>query len=148
METLLQFEQGVITAERPFDSTLRTGAIHYYNLEELIHAAHIELLVAEEHGQVIGSGYARIEKSKHYLQHPQHAYLGFMFTHPDHRGKGVNLAIMEGLKKWAVAQEVYELRLEVYTANAPAIRAYEKAGFQPLMLEMRMDIHQIQDRPA
>ena len=104
----------------------------------MIHAEHIELLVAELDGLVIGSGYARIEQSKHYLQHPQHAYLGFMFTHPDHRGKGINLAIIAALKEWSAAQQVYELRLEVYIENTPAIKAYKKAGFQPHMLEMRM----------
>ena len=140
METLLQFEQGVIAAERPFDCTLLKEGAHYYNLEEMIKAVHIELLVAEQDGGVIGSGYARIEKSKHYLQHPQHAYLGFMFTRPDHRGKGVNLAIIAALKEWAAAQQVFELRLEVYIGNTPAIKAYEKAGFHPLLLEMRMNI--------
>ena len=71
---------------------------------------------------------------------PQHAYLGFMFTHPDHRGKGVNLAIIAALKEWAAAQQVFELRLEVYTENTAAIKAYKKAGFHPLMLEIRMNI--------
>jgi hypothetical protein len=33
---LLQFEQGVISAERPFDSTLGKGEIHYYDLEMMI----------------------------------------------------------------------------------------------------------------
>ena len=33
---LLQFEQGIITAERPFDPTLKPDPISYYNLEELI----------------------------------------------------------------------------------------------------------------
>ncbi len=141
METLLQFEQGVIAAERPYDCTLRTDEVRYYDLYEMIKAEYIELLIAEQDGAVIGSGYARIEKSKHYLQHPQHAYLGFMFTHPAHRGKGVNLAIIDALKKWAASQQVFELRLEVYIENTAAIKAYEKAGFQPLMLEMRMSIH-------
>lgn len=141
METLLQFEQGVIAAERPFDCTLKTEKTHYYDLNEMIKADHIELLVAEQDGLTIGSGYARIETSKHYLQHPQHAYLGFMFTHPDHRGKGVNLSILNSLKTWAAAQQVYELRLEVYTQNTSAIKAYGKAGFHALMLEMRMSTH-------
>lgn len=140
MEILLQFEQGVIAAEQPFDCTLRTRDVRYYDLDEMIKAAHIELLVAEQDGGVIGCGYARIEKSKHYLQHLQHAYLGFMFTHPDHRGKGVNLAIINALKKWAAAQNVFELRLEVYTENTAAVKAYKKAGFNPLMLEMRLSI--------
>ncbi len=140
MHILLQFEQGVIAAERPFDTALRTDHIQYYDLEAMIHSPHIELLVATLDGQVTGTGYARIEKSKHFLRHAQHAYLGFMFTHPDHRGKGINLAIIEALTKWAAARQVYECRLEVYAENSAAIKAYEKAGFKSLMLEMRLSL--------
>jgi ribosomal protein S18 acetylase RimI-like enzyme len=140
MDALLQFEQGVIAAERPFDSTLQNDPVRYYDLDTLITANHIELLVAEENGQVIGSGYARIENSKHYLQHKQHAYLGFMYTDPQHRGKGVNQKIIAVLKKWSAEKQVFELRLEVYLHNLAAIKAYEKAGFSRHMLEMRMRI--------
>ncbi|HEY5406028.1 MAG TPA: hypothetical protein VIJ92_03035 [Ginsengibacter sp.] len=47
MEVLLSFEQGVIKAERPFDLTLKADPIHYYKIEEMIKASHIELVVAE-----------------------------------------------------------------------------------------------------
>lgn len=134
---LLQFEQGVISAERPFDPTLKKGEIHYYDIEHMISAPHIELLVAELDGELIGSGYARIEDAKHYSQHPQHAYLGFMFTHPDHRGKGVNRLIIEALKQWSLNKNIRELRLEVYYPNEAAIKAYEKVGFSRYMIEMR-----------
>jgi GNAT superfamily N-acetyltransferase len=142
LPTLLQFEQGVISAERPFDPTLKKGEIHYYDIEHMISAPHIELLVAELDSELIGSGYARIEDAKHYLQHPQHAYLGFMYTHPDHRGKGVNRKILEALKDWAVLKGITELRLEVYYDNGSAIKAYEKAGFIKHMIEMRRSVNQ------
>ena len=138
LDTLFRFEQGVIEAERPFDNTLKSGHIHYYNLEEMIAAPHIELLVAEQDGELIGSGYARIENAKHYLQHSHHAYLGFMYTDPAHRGKGVNKKIIDTLKNWAAAQNITELRLDVYYNNVSAIKAYEKAGFNVHMIEMRM----------
>ena len=32
LDTLFRFEQGVITAERPFDPTLKKDPIHYYDL--------------------------------------------------------------------------------------------------------------------
>jgi GNAT superfamily N-acetyltransferase len=139
---LLQFEQGVISTERPFDPTLKKGTIHYYDIEHMISATHIELLVAELDGELIGCGYARIEDAKHYLQHPQHAYLGFMYTHPDHRGKGVNQLIIEGLKQWVLSKNITELRLDVYYKNDSAIKAYEKAGFARHMIEMRHPVNQ------
>ena len=140
LEILLRFEQGVIQAERPFDPTLKQGSLHYYDIEELIHAPHIELVVAELNGQLVGCGYARIEKAKPYLQHSQYAYLGFMYTDPAHRGKGINKLIIESLKRWTLSQNITEMRLEVYYNNSAAIIAYEKAGFTKHMIEMRMPL--------
>lgn len=140
LDTLLSFEQGIITAERPFDSTLKEGEIHYYDLAKLIDDPNFEVIVAELDGEVIGSGYARITQSKDYLKHHRHCYLGFMYVKPEHRGKGVNNKVLEALKQWTIGQGINELRLEVYNDNQPAIRAYEKAGFIPNLLEMRMPI--------
>lgn len=140
VETLLVFEQGVIAAERPFDSTLKSGHIHYYDIEKMITSGHIELLVAELDGAIIGCGYARIEEAKPYLQHRQHAYLGFMYVKPGYRGKAVNKMIIDELATWSASQNITELRLEVYQPNEAAINAYEKSGFVKHMIEMRRGI--------
>jgi RimJ/RimL family protein N-acetyltransferase len=137
LETLLIFEQGVISAERPFDPTLKNDPIHYYDIQKMMDAETVELLVAELNGDLVGCGYARIENAKPYLQHSQHAYLGFMYVHPAHRGKGINLKIMDALGLWCKSKNIHELRLDVYYNNEAAIRAYEKAGFTKHMIEMR-----------
>ena len=138
---LLRFEQGVITAERPFDITIKKMEhTRYYDLEHMIHADHIQLLVAELNREPIGCGYARIEDAKHYLQHTHHAYLGFMYVVPPHRGKGVNRLIINALFKWSQSKNIKEVRLDVYYGNTDAIKAYEKAGFVKHMLEMRVGL--------
>lgn len=137
MEQLLLFEQGVIASERPFDSTLKPEPIQYYDIEKMIAEDHIELLVAELNNELIGSGYARIENARPYLQHHQHAYLGFMFVKPQFRGKGVNQQIIKALSNWAASRRVTELRLDVYFPNEAAIKSYEKSGFSKHMIEMR-----------
>ena len=134
---LLAFEQGVIEAELPFDATLKRVPTRYYNIEEMIRASHIELVVAEVNDELAGCGYVRIETAKPYLQHTQHGYLGFMYVKPSYRGKGINGQIMEALKNWSAGQGVTELRLEVYYLNESAIKAYEKIGFSRHMIEMR-----------
>jgi GNAT superfamily N-acetyltransferase len=63
-----------------------------------------------------------------------------MYVVPEYRGKGVNRKIIEVLKQWSVSQNVTEVRLEVYIKNLAAIKAYEKAGFTPHMMEMRMGL--------
>lgn len=140
LEILLDFEQGVIEAERPFDETLKPESIRYYDMAAMLAAPHIRVVVAEFDGQVVGSGYARIEDSKPYLDHEQHAYMGFMFTVPEHRGKGVNQKIIKELERWSVSNGVTEMRLEVYVDNVSAIRAYEKIGYSASISKMRKRI--------
>ncbi|WP_212003162.1 GNAT family N-acetyltransferase [Chitinophaga sp. HK235] len=138
---LLTFEQGIITEERPFDPTLRDGEIHYYDIAKMIEAEHVEVAVAVAGDKIVGSGYARIEPaSRPYLKHAKQAYLGFMYVDPSYRGKGINGKILAFLKEWAYLQDVLELRLGVYSDNEGAVRAYEKAGFEKHLIEMRMDL--------
>ncbi len=140
VDTLRVFEQGVISAERPFDQTLKTGHTNYYDIKKMILADDVELLVAELDNELIGCGYARIEDAKSYLQHLQHAYLGFMYVVPQHRGKGVNKIVIDALAAWAASQHITELRLDVYYNNEAAIKAYEKCGFKKHMIAMRMGL--------
>lgn len=144
LETLLEFEQAMIEAERPFDETIRTGeGVRYYDLAGLIAAANVEIVVALHASQIIACGYVRIEDSEPYLRHQQHAYLGFMYVVPEHRGKGVNKTVMKALEQWSISKGVTEMRLEVYTNNTAAIKAYEKSGFISHMIEMRMNLDSI-----
>jgi len=139
IDTLLEFEQALINAERNFDPTLKSETT-YYDLNAMLIDDNIKLLVAEWNTRIIGSGYARIEKSKHFLQHSCHAYLGFMFVLPEFRGKGINTKLMGSLRQWAQRREVTELRLDVYSDNVSALKAYEKIGFSKLLIEMRCGI--------
>ena len=142
LEELYHFEQGVIAAERPYDTTLKNELIHYYDLKEMIDASHVELIVAEANNKLVASGYARIEKAEPFLKHDSHAWLGFMYVHPDYRGKGINKKIMDVLKQWAFSKNVKELRLQVYFDNMSAIKAYEKIGFSKHMIEMRCNLEE------
>jgi ribosomal protein S18 acetylase RimI-like enzyme len=140
LDTLLEFEQGIIQTERPFDPTLKDGHINYYDIAAMIQAPHIEVVVAEAGSEIIGSGYARIDDSKIYLKHRKHAYLGFMYVKPEYRGKGVNRKVIDALQHWAMAREITEFKLDVYSDNLPAVKAYEKIGFSKLLVEMRMEL--------
>ncbi|VAW11080.1 Acetyltransferase [hydrothermal vent metagenome] len=136
--TLLAFEQGVITAERPFDPTLAKDPITYYNLEEMILSDKAVVLVAVADKRIIASGFGKLKQAKPYLDHEIYAYLGFMFTHADYRGQGVNQHIVNELMKWSDSKGIKEVRLTVYTENIGAIKAYEKIGFKQYMIEMRL----------
>lgn len=138
LERLLVFEQAIIDAERPFDATIRDGPdVGYYDLEELLSSPDAEVVVAEVGVEMIGSGFARIERSEAYLKHDEHSYLGFMYVVPKHRGRGINKKIIAALEEWSLSKGVTEMQLEVYVDNIGAIRAYEKSGYSRLILTMR-----------
>ena len=140
IDVLYGFEQGIVKTERPFDPTLKPGEIHYYDLRELVLSPDSEVLVAVADDRIVGSGFADIRRADDYLRHERYAHLGFMYVVPEYRGRGVIRAILEELKRWSLARGVNELRLEVYDANGAAVRAYEKAGFKPHVLKMRMEV--------
>lgn len=141
IEILLEFEQGIVTAERPFNSTLIDGEIHYYDLLQLIKSEDAFVLVAEENNEIVASGYAKIKKpDNNYSNFDRYAYLGFMFVKPEHRGKGINKAVLDELISWAASKDISEIRLDVYSENESAVKAYEKAGFESLLVTMRMKI--------
>ncbi|NER12797.1 GNAT family N-acetyltransferase [Leptobacterium flavescens] len=141
IEILKAFEQGIIEAERPFDETLKDGRISYYDLTVFIKNDDSEIYVVEtEDKELVASGYAKILRGKPYLKHEEYAYLGFMFVDENHRGRGVNKLINDALFDWCKEREIYEVRLDVYNDNDPALRAYEKSGFKRHLINMRLSL--------
>jgi ribosomal protein S18 acetylase RimI-like enzyme len=140
LDTLNKFQQGVVTAERPFDPTIKDGPVQYYDVAGMMASDQVLFVVAESGSEVIGCGFARIETAKHYLKHSSHGYLGMMYVDPKFRGQSVSIRIIDALREWCLSKNVSELRLEVYHDNDPAVRAYEKAGFRQLMIEMRLNL--------
>ena len=138
LEILLQFEQGIITAERPLDETLKSGTISYYDIQQMILEQKTEVAVAEIDGKLVGSGYAKIIEAKNYYDFDRYAYLGFMFTDVQYRGLGINNKIIDFLKDWCKSKDIIELRLDVYDTNLSAIKSYEKSGFTKDMVNMRI----------
>lgn len=140
LPTLLRFEQGIVTAERPYDHTLKPDPISYYDIAAMLDAPDSEVAVAELNGQLIGSGYAQRKASRHYLEPEFHAFIGFLYVDPNYRGQGVNQKVLDHLFEWARQNNLPEIHLTVYPDNAPAIRAYEKVGFKPYIMEMRLNL--------
>ena len=139
LPVLLEFEQGLIRAERPMDPTIKEGNISYYDVGEFIRSEDSEVYVVERDGKILASGYARIKPDRHYLKHDRMGYLGFMFVPEEHRGQGLNQMIIDKLIEWCKSRGLSEMRLDVYHTNPSAIRAYEKAGFKKHLITMRLN---------
>ncbi|WP_431166226.1 GNAT family N-acetyltransferase [Tenacibaculum halocynthiae] len=143
LPVLLEFEQEIIKAERPFDVTLKEEKISYYDIKAMILADDIEVIVVVDNDMPVSSGYASIVTPKKYFKFDKFAYLGFMYTSPSHRGRGINKIVVQALFDWIKSKEIHEVRLDVYTENIGAIKAYEKAGFKKNLLNMRVDLRNI-----
>jgi len=143
LTVLLGFEQGVIAAERPFDPTIKECTITYYDISELITSPNSEVFVAEIENEIVASGYAKIKTDRHYLKHEKQGYLGFMYVSEDHRGKQLNKHIIDALLQWCKSRNIFEIRLDVYDDNFPALSAYQKVGFKKHMINMRLDIENL-----
>ncbi|RBW55706.1 GNAT family N-acetyltransferase [Tenacibaculum sp. E3R01] len=143
LPVLLEFEQEIIKAERPFDVTLKEEKISYYNIKAMILADDIEVIVVVDNDMPVSSGYASIVTPKKYFKFDKFAYLGFMYTIPSHRGRGINKIVVQTLFDWIKSKKIHEVRLDVYTENIGAIKAYEKAGFKKNLLNMRVDLRNV-----
>jgi ribosomal protein S18 acetylase RimI-like enzyme len=140
LPTLQRFEQGIVSAERPFDHTLKPDPISYYDVGALISDTDAEVVVAEIDDVLVGSGYVKKKRSRAYVQPDYHAFIGFLYVDPNYRGRGVNRVVLDALFQWARENDLPEVHLTVYPENASAIRAYEKAGFKPYISEMRINL--------
>ncbi|MEP3891065.1 MAG: GNAT family N-acetyltransferase [Hellea sp.] len=140
LSILKSFEQGIVTAERPYDKTLKADPISYYDIGEMILSNDSEVAVAESDGEILASGYVKRKRSLEYVVPDYHAFIGFLYVAPAYRGRGVNKLILNHLFDWARRNNLPDIHLTVYPENGSAVRAYEKVGFEPHLLEMRLNL--------
>jgi ribosomal protein S18 acetylase RimI-like enzyme len=141
LEKLLEFEQGVIASERPFDRSLKNHKITYYDLKKLMSNENAQLVVAEHEGELIASGYALLKKSEPFEKFDYFSYLGFMFVDPRYRRKGINKKVIDSLIDWSKSKGIDEIRLDVFDQNESAVSAYEKLGFSKTLVQMRIEVN-------
>jgi len=137
IEQLQALEQSLIDSERPFDASIKPTGVTYYDLKTMVVDDDSYVLVVDVAEEIIATGFVQIRDSKAPFTHDQHAYLGLMFVKPDYRGQGINKRIMDELIAWSESRGLDVFYLEVYPQNESAIKAYEKAGFKPSLLEMK-----------
>jgi len=138
LSRLQELEQCVIESERPLNSSLKTSNTFYYDLPNMILDDNTYLIVVEVSGDIIGTGYAQIRNSKECFVHEKHSYIGFMFVSPNHRGKGLAQKILDQLIEWSEGEGIKDIYMDVYAQNESAIKAYNKAGFKPCLVEMKL----------
>jgi RimJ/RimL family protein N-acetyltransferase len=95
-------------------------------LKALRRYPHAAVFVAERDGAVVG----RLSVARD--QHPASAHvadLGLMVAQGA-RGQGIGTALLDAAVEWARGAGIRKLELHVFPWNEPAIRLYEKFGFE------------------
>ncbi|MDD1782881.1 GNAT family N-acetyltransferase [Enterovibrio sp. ZSDZ35] len=141
--TLLAFEQSLIEAERACNASMKPDNIKYYDFDSLISNNDVCLIVVEKDAVIIGAGFGQIRPSNPALSHDVDCYLDFMYVDPSYRGQGINQWVIDYLLAWSRARSVTDFYLRVYAGNTPAIRAYEKLGFTPNVVEMKLNLGRV-----
>jgi len=134
---LLEFEQQLISVERPMDISLEQDKkINYYDIGEFITSNKAQVFVAIKENEIVGSGYGLIKENKPHFREKHFGHVGFMFVKNECRGHGIGQLVLQAIFNWFKAKNIREIRLQVYPNNPNAIRAYEKVGFKKNLVEM------------
>jgi RimJ/RimL family protein N-acetyltransferase len=95
-------------------------------IEGLLKSDNSTILVAEDHGKLIGYLFARGGQAKR-NKHAVYIVIGISkaFT-----GKGIGTKMFSALEKWATDHEIHRLELTVMTENKAGLGLYKKMGFE------------------
>ena len=94
------------------------------SFRRLLRSATAELQVYEEAGQVVANAVLLYRRSS------RQARIYSLIVHPDWQGRGIAHRLLDSGARAAVERGCQALGLEVRADNAPALRLYQKAGFQ------------------
>lgn len=94
------------------------------SFRRLLRSTSAELQVYEEAGQVVGNAVLLHRRNS------TQARIYSLIVHPDCQGRGIARTLLDSVECAAMARGCRALCLEVRADNAPALRLYQKAGFQ------------------
>ena len=110
-------------------------------LESKLGASHVVIMVAEnEEKEIIGYTYAVIEGVDYMALRGPAAVLHDIVVSPLAQGQGIGAALLHATVDALHARGAPRVVLMTATANEPAQRLFERAGFRPTMIEMTLDL--------
>lgn len=88
--------------------------------------SHIFLLFEDEKAV----GFVQLYKLFHYTKLQKQWLLSDLYVHPEHRGKGFSVALIDRCKKWCEQTDACGLMLETEKTNAIGNTLYPRCGFE------------------
>jgi ribosomal protein S18 acetylase RimI-like enzyme len=116
--------------------TTRTAAGYGSFLRSQLDDPESIVLVAEEHGRVIGYAYAAVEGIDYKALRGPAAVLHDLIVAPGHRGRGIGQRLLVEVLSQLAARGAPRAVLSTAARNAAAQRLFARMGFRPTMVEM------------
>lgn len=76
------------------------------------------------------AGFVQLYKLYHYIKLEKQWLLSDLFVHPDYRGKGYSIALIDSAKQWCEDTGACGLMLETEKTNAIGNSLYPRCGFE------------------
>jgi ribosomal protein S18 acetylase RimI-like enzyme len=100
----------------------------------------VAVLVAEEHGQVVGYTYAAMEGTDYMSLRGPAGVLYDIVVDPGARGRGVGRRLLDATLAFLKSHGAPRVVLSTASGNAAAQRLFESAGFRRTMIEMTREM--------
>lgn len=97
------------------------------SFQHLLRKGHAQVWVCEKDGVIVANAVVL------YRRHVKSARLYSLMVHPAHQHRGIARDLMAAAESAVGGRGCCELRLEVRSDNASAIRFYEKAGYKKIV---------------
>ncbi|MDQ1149590.1 MULTISPECIES: GNAT family N-acetyltransferase [Sphingobacterium] len=75
-------------------------------------------------------GFVQLYKLYHYIKLAKQYLLSDLFVHPDYRGHGLSVVLINQAKQWCVDTEACGLMLETEKTNDIGNKLYPRCGFE------------------
>ena len=75
-------------------------------------------------------GFVQLYQLYHYIKLAKQWLLSDLFVHPDYRGKGLSVALIDRAKQWCAETEACGLMLETEKTNDIGNKLYPRCGFE------------------
>ena len=137
---LLVEQHHAFDSQRFFAAGPRTPTDYASFLSTQLEGPNAAVLVADDHGQVIGYSYATVEGVDFMALRGPAGVLQDVIVDPQHRGRGVGRLLVHAALAYLKSRGAPRVVLSTAVRNEPAQRLFASLGFRQTMIEMTREL--------